>query len=271
MAVTVGVGFTVKVKTISGPTQPLDVGVTVIVAVTGVVPALMAVNEGRPPGPLAARPMVVLLFVQAKVVPVTGPVKLSPGKRSLLHSAWLATGSTLGVGYTVIWNTLVLPVHPLAVGTIDTVAVISVVPVFTAVKAGIVLVPPAIRPMAGVLLVQVNKDPDTGPARVMAAVIFPLHTEKSGTALAEGVGNTVIVKDFGLPLQPFAVGVIVMVAIRLVVPGLVAVNDRISPLPVAARLMAVLSLAHAYVVPGIGPVKAIREVDDWLQTVISAG
>ena len=48
-------------------------GVTVIVAVIGDVVALVAVNVGMSPEPLAASPMIVLLFVHVNVVPLTGP------------------------------------------------------------------------------------------------------------------------------------------------------------------------------------------------------
>ena len=66
---TVGVGFTVIEKLCVGPWQlmlPLvKVGVTVIVAITGTVPVFNAVKEGIVgPDPLAARPMLVVLFVQ---------------------------------------------------------------------------------------------------------------------------------------------------------------------------------------------------------------
>ena len=57
------------------PVHPFAVGVTVIVDVTGEVVALVAVNEGIFPEPLAARPIAVLLFVHVNVVPLTGPVK----------------------------------------------------------------------------------------------------------------------------------------------------------------------------------------------------
>jgi hypothetical protein len=56
--------FTVMVNVIGGPGQPAAVGVTVIVPDIGVEPALVAVNDGRLPVPLAAKPMAVLLFVQ---------------------------------------------------------------------------------------------------------------------------------------------------------------------------------------------------------------
>ena len=42
----------------------MAVGVTVIVAVIGEVPVLVAVKEGTFPVPLAAKPIVVLLLVQ---------------------------------------------------------------------------------------------------------------------------------------------------------------------------------------------------------------
>jgi hypothetical protein len=47
----------------------------VIVEVIGDVVAFVAVKEGILPKPLAARPIAVLLFVQANVVPLTGPEK----------------------------------------------------------------------------------------------------------------------------------------------------------------------------------------------------
>ena len=72
---TVGAGFTVIVKVKGVPAQPLAVGVTVIVAITGTVPGFVAVNDGIVPLPLAARPMVGSLFVQANVVPASGLVK----------------------------------------------------------------------------------------------------------------------------------------------------------------------------------------------------
>ncbi len=67
------------VKVVGVPVHPFADGVTVIVAVIGDVVALVAVNEGMSPDPLAARPMAELLFVQVKVVPLTSPDKLVTG------------------------------------------------------------------------------------------------------------------------------------------------------------------------------------------------
>ena len=61
-----------------------------------------------------------------------------------------------------------------------------------------------------------------------------------------------MVKVSGLPVllvPPFSkVGVTSMVAISALVVLFVAVNDRISPTPLAAKPIAVLSLVHSYVV-----------------------
>jgi fumarate reductase subunit D len=56
---TVGIGFTVMVNVLDEPGQLLADGVTVIVAVTGVVPAFSPVKEGIELLPEAAIPIVV--------------------------------------------------------------------------------------------------------------------------------------------------------------------------------------------------------------------
>ena len=61
------------------PIQPLAVGVIVIVALMDDAVALVAVNDGTLPDPLAERPIAVLLFVHVNVVPATGPVKVVAG------------------------------------------------------------------------------------------------------------------------------------------------------------------------------------------------
>lgn len=74
---TVGVGFTVIVNISAGPVQPLADAVTLIVAIRGVVPLFTAAKDCMSPVPLAERPIDVLLFVQLKVLPATGPLRLS--------------------------------------------------------------------------------------------------------------------------------------------------------------------------------------------------
>ena len=58
------VGNTVIENAIGVPIHPLAAGVTVMVAITGAVPALVAVNEGISPVPLAASPIDGVLLVQ---------------------------------------------------------------------------------------------------------------------------------------------------------------------------------------------------------------
>ena len=53
-----------------------------IVAVIGDVVALIAVNEGTLPEPLAARPIAVVLLVHVNVVPLTGPDRFVTGART---------------------------------------------------------------------------------------------------------------------------------------------------------------------------------------------
>ena len=61
---TVGIGFTVIVNVCGVPVHPLTVGVTVIVATTGVVPAFTALNAAMFPLPDAANPIDVVVLVQ---------------------------------------------------------------------------------------------------------------------------------------------------------------------------------------------------------------
>jgi hypothetical protein len=54
-----------------------------------------------------------------------------------------------------------------------------------------------------------------------------------------------MVNDIGVPTQPFAVGVTVIVAITVVMPALVAVKDGIFPVPLPAKPMDGVLLIHA--------------------------
>ena len=103
------------VKLLVGPLQlipPLvNTGVIVIVAVTGVDPVLIAVNDGIVLVPLAANPMLILLFVQLYTVPATGPVIVTAAVAVALHTVWLAIVFTDGVGFTVMVNVIGVPVH----------------------------------------------------------------------------------------------------------------------------------------------------------------
>jgi len=84
------------------PAHPLMDGVTVMVAVIGVVPVLVAVKPGIFPLPLAGKPMPVFELVHAKVAPVVGLVNVVAGKASPLHTVLFAGTTTVVVGFTVI-------------------------------------------------------------------------------------------------------------------------------------------------------------------------
>ena len=93
------------VNVLAVPVHPAVTGVTVIVAVTGVVPVFTALNEGIFPVPDAPSPIAVLLFVQLNVVPATGPLKLMAVDGAPLQTVWLVTAFTVGI--SVIVTTIV--------------------------------------------------------------------------------------------------------------------------------------------------------------------
>ena len=136
------------------PTQPLAVGVIVIVEVTGAVLVFVAVNVAISPLPFAARPILASEFVQANVVPATGPVKLIAVVVTPLHNVWSNILSTVGVGFTVIVNVFGVPTQPLAVGVIVIVDVTGAVPVFVAVNVAISPLPLAAKPMLASVFTQ---------------------------------------------------------------------------------------------------------------------
>ena len=116
--VTLGIGFTV-IENVSGvPVQVKCVGVTVIIAVTGVLPVLIAVNAPMFPVPLAAKPIEGLSLVQLKTVPGGVPVKVIALVLIPLHKAWFAGFTIVGMGYIVI-NLMAFPKHPPGIVTLN--------------------------------------------------------------------------------------------------------------------------------------------------------
>jgi hypothetical protein len=133
-------------------------GVTVIVAVIGVVPVFITGNDAILSVPLAGKPMEGEELVQLNIVPVTEPLNGTTAVEAPLQSTWLATAFTVGVGFTVIVNVTGAPVQvtPALVyeGVTVTVAAIGAAVVFTAAKLAIFPVPLTANPMEVVLLVQ---------------------------------------------------------------------------------------------------------------------
>ena len=78
-----------------------------MVAVTGDVPALVAVKDAMLPVPLAAKPIEGVLLTQLYTVPLTAPEKVMAVVERLLQTVWLLTVATSGTGLTV---TVALPV-----------------------------------------------------------------------------------------------------------------------------------------------------------------
>ena len=84
------------------PGQPLAVGVTVTVDVTGLAVLFVPVKEGVFPVPLAARPIAALEFVHANVVPGVVLVKRPAATVAPLQTVTFAGTTTTGVGFIVI-------------------------------------------------------------------------------------------------------------------------------------------------------------------------
>lgn len=117
-----------------------------------------------------------------------------------LHKTWPATGFTTGVGFTVIVNVVGVPTQPLTSVRV-TVIVATNGPLLALVvtNGAISPVPDAGRPMAGLLLVQLNTVPGklpTVPLNGIVSVVAPVQYVLLVTAATVGTGFTVIEKVF---------------------------------------------------------------------------
>ncbi len=129
------------------------------------------------------------------------------------------------------------------------VAIIGLVPMLAAEKAGIVPVPAAAKPILGVSFVQEYEvePPVFVVAKFMAANVLPLHIVLLETVVTLAEGFTVIVNVIGVPLQLLVLvncGVTVTVATTGAFPKLVAVKEAIFPVPEAANPMDVIVLVQ---------------------------
>src|SRR5689334_14738268 len=108
----------------------------------------------------------------------------------------------------------------------------------------------------------------------MAAVLAPSHTTWSTGAVTPGVGFTVIVNEVVAPVHEPYTGVTVMVATAGVLPVLMPLNEVMSPVPLPARPMLVLSLVHVKAVavpPKVTVVVAAPLQTTWLVTAFTVG
>ena len=172
-----------------------------MVAVTGAVVVFVAVNTGRLPTPLAAKPIDVVLFVQLYTIvpPVVGLAKVTAVVAVALQSTLLATAVTVAVGFTVMVKMEAVPVQltpPLVyVGVTVMVSTTGAVPVLMAVKANMFPTPLAAKPMEVFLFVQLYSivPPVVGLAKITSAIVPPLHTTLLATAVTVALGFTVMV------------------------------------------------------------------------------
>ena len=285
IAFTDGVGLTVIVNVTGGPAQPVAAtGVTVIVAVTGAVPVLVAMKLGILPTPAPARPIEGWLFVHWKNTPGCELVKVTAVVAAPLHNIWLpgSGGFTTGVGFTVIVKVIGAPVQltpPLVnVGVTVIVAVTGLLVGFNAMKLAILPMPAEPRPMLVLLLVQlyVVVPPVLAVLKLIAAVGALLHTVWFAGVFITAVGFTVIVNVLGVPLQPLATGVTVIVATTGAVPALVAMKLAILPVPLAARPIEGALFVQLYTVPATAPLNVTAAVavplhSTWFATALTVG
>ena len=98
---------------------------------------------------------------------------------------------------------------------------------------------------------------------------MPLHELAVRGVLNVGVGLIVMVKVKGVGKHPVVEGVIVISPVIGLAVRFVAVNDGISPVPLAPSPIAVFVLVQLKIV-GTGPVTGITEVVEPLQKGVSA-
>jgi hypothetical protein len=128
-----------------------------MVAVTGDMPALVAVKDAMFPLPLVPKPIEVLLFVHAYVTvpPVAGLLKLTALVNEPAHTTWLATAVTVATGFIVIVNVIGKPPQLVgAEGVTVIVATCGLLVVLDVVNDGIFPLPLAPNPIAVLLFVQ---------------------------------------------------------------------------------------------------------------------
>ena len=144
----------VIVNVLGIPGQPFAVIETVMVAVTGTLELLIAVNGGMVPVPAAARPIRGLSFIQLKVAPLTAVAKVIVFVVTPVQYIWSAGWVIAGNGLTVIVNTFAGLEHPLALAITVIVAVTGCVVLLIAVNDGILPEPLAAKPISVLSFVQ---------------------------------------------------------------------------------------------------------------------
>ena len=210
VATAFGVGFTTTVAVIGAPLQPLAVGVIVKVTVTAALVVFVKVPDIFPE-PLAAIPVTatVLSLVQLYTVPATLPLSTIvvigvPEQEVCADGVAVA----FGVGLTKTVAVIGVPkqVTPALVYdgvmvnvTVNGAFVILVNDPLIGVPEPLAAIPVTVATLS---LVQLNTVPGTVPVNAMLVIADPEQIVcEDGVAVAFGVGLTVIVKVFGVPVQ----------------------------------------------------------------------
>src|ERR1044071_7715541 len=123
----------------------------------------------------------------------------------------------------------------------------GLVPLFRPVNGAMLPIPLPGNPIKGVSLVHVKLV--AVPVNVTAVVLLPLQISWLAIAATTGVGCTVIVNVFVGPAHVTApnvyFGVMVIVAATGLVVALVATNDAMFPVPLAASPIDAVSLVQS--------------------------
>ncbi len=188
--VTFGAGLTVMVKFCVAPAQPIDVGVTAILASVGAL--TLAAVKLMLPVPVAPSPMVVFELVQSKAgAPV--PVKLTV-TGAPAHTISFAGAAIVGTIFTSMVNVINGPLQPFKVGS---TAMVALIPVNKAVK---LMFPVPLAPSPTPVLSLVQFKMAEGVPTKSTATAAPSHTEKSGICITDGTILTVKVTKIRVEL-----------------------------------------------------------------------
>lgn len=173
----------------------------------------------------------------------------------------------MGVGLTVMVKVVGVPEQPFAFGVTVRVAIIADIPVLVVVKLGIMPLPEAAKPIDGVSFVQSKVVPEILPVKEMVPLAAPLHLAKLAIEFTLGFGLTVMIKVLDKPEQELAIGLIVIVAVKGVVPVFIAVNAGIEFVPEAGIPILVLLAVQLYAVPETEPAKLIWVLESPAQRI----
>jgi hypothetical protein len=198
-----------------------------------------AVKDGTLPLPDALNPILVFELVHAKVAP-EGLLR-NPFKGTDAPLQYVRFGSKPlkpGCGFTVMVKVEGVPGQVPEKGVTVIVAVIGEVVLFVAVNEGILPEPLAPRPIAVFEFVQVYVAPVVVLVKFIAATVPLLHAVMFAGWVTKANGFTVIVYVVGVPTQPLAVGVTVIVPESGLAVVLVAVKEAMFPVPLAASPIA---------------------------------